>query len=1044
MEEEIITPEEEVFDYHKLRYILDKDGYVCHASLGGFIVCSLGECTEYKGEVPNGYETIEEWHDKEIERLNAWKIVDGNLVFDENRSYKLKILYEQQNNENSCVTRKEMGMASTEEINPYTDLFPSHESAGGYIVGVDEAFNKVGNLPTEEVNLSLLEEQDLDLIELEFIGNNFLPNTASSGTNNGITYTQNKDKTINVSGTATDKSTLNLAGTDTSVRNILTFKANEQYYLYNLPNGVKLEFYKYDGTDRTLIGIYNGGIISFEEDVNVTQVVLSIDNGTTINTTLKPMIALLEYPLLSMEKYEGNLAPTNASSWEQGAVSANVNSTYSNCKTSSNARIRTQNLIDLDVNKTYTISCASGYYFVIQAFGSGGTLYTNEPTTNTWKSGTLTFSGIPKIAIAIRKSDNTSSITPSEISNIKLILDDGRNGKYYIDGISTQETIASRNLLDFKKIFNSGSNNGLKYTKEKDYYLISGTSTNYSGLYSSGGASSTNTIITLKSSHTYRFLVKVSNNNGIMRFYAGGSDNNLIQITNINNGIFYTDYSPTSDIAITQASIIGSQSSGITQTNTKILVALYDITNGVVTDYEPYDGKPSPFYPSEIVNTYKVGTYNAIANNKVYTITLEEDLRGLSNGVGDRLWLDVDNGIDIERKVGRTILDGSETWNYGGSTGIFYITSITDYAISNNIPYSNYYKGVSNVSGASGMSSQENNTIGFINQSGNTTPRFYIKDTRYTTNSATDLKTWLSTNNVEVYYALATYTIDSGGSSFNSYEYEEYKNNTTLIDLAGNEFAIGDKITIKDNQIVLNKGNKEIYLGDTIMPRTYTPYTHAYCHQPVFIDFKYKDPRNVDITKISLKGLIQIMDIESVYNFTEADYIKVRDYIMGEITLTDEELEYYDVNGDGRVTSSDYILIKNMIHTYTMDDVNKIISYANGTTTLTSTELAKYDVNGDGVVDKVDAASILRMIYNYIDTTIRGTLEINTTKSQRVLVLRDEEGKIKTSIGLNGMTTPSISTDQFILEGTKQPKIMSGITLPEEVTEGAVFLLYDE
>jgi hypothetical protein len=90
MEEEIITPEEEVFNYHSLRYILNSDGYVCHASLGGLVVCDLGECTEYVGEVPSGYSTIEEWFDGELDKLNAWKIVEGNLVYDANKYEELQ------------------------------------------------------------------------------------------------------------------------------------------------------------------------------------------------------------------------------------------------------------------------------------------------------------------------------------------------------------------------------------------------------------------------------------------------------------------------------------------------------------------------------------------------------------------------------------------------------------------------------------------------------------------------------------------------------------------------------------------------------------------------------------------------------------------------------------------------------------------------------------------------------------------------------------------------------------------------------------------
>lgn len=108
-----------------------------------------------------------------------------------------------------------------------------------------------------------------------------------------------------------------------------------------------------------------------------------------------------------------------------------------------------------------------------------------------------------------------------------------------------------------------------------------------------------------------------------------------------------------------------------------------------------------------------------------------------------------------EKNVEKVILDGSEEWGYGSISGVFYTTSITNYAISNNVPYSNYYTGVSNVSGASNMGQQSNNTIGFINVSGQTTARFYIKDTRYTNNTQ-DLKAWLSTHNLELWYILAT------------------------------------------------------------------------------------------------------------------------------------------------------------------------------------------------------------------------------------------------------------------------------------------------
>ena len=116
-----------------------------------------------------------------------------------------------------------------------------------------------------------------------------------------------------------------------------------------------------------------------------------------------------------------------------------------------------------------------------------------------------------------------------------------------------------------------------------------------------------------------------------------------------------------------------------------------------------------------------------------------------------------DNGSwYLHKEIGKVVLANTGYFASGGVSNIFYTTFITDYATNNNIPYSNQYTGVSNVSGASGMSSQANNTIGFINQSGSTTPRFYIKDTRFT--SQVDLNNWIKDNPLEIYYVLATPT----------------------------------------------------------------------------------------------------------------------------------------------------------------------------------------------------------------------------------------------------------------------------------------------
>ena len=112
----------------------------------------------------------------------------------------------------------------------------------------------------------------------------------------------------------------------------------------------------------------------------------------------------------------------------------------------------------------------------------------------------------------------------------------------------------------------------------------------------------------------------------------------------------------------------------------------------------------------------------------------------------------------LKKAIGKVVLDGSEMWGNSGAANTLYSTSIIDYAISNNIPVSNYYSGISNVAGSGGMVDQSNNTIAFINVVGQTTPRFYVKDTRYENSQYNDFKTWLSSNPLIVYYALATPT----------------------------------------------------------------------------------------------------------------------------------------------------------------------------------------------------------------------------------------------------------------------------------------------
>lgn len=101
--------------------------------------------------------------------------------------------------------------------------------------------------------------------------------------------------------------------------------------------------------------------------------------------------------------------------------------------------------------------------------------------------------------------------------------------------------------------------------------------------------------------------------------------------------------------------------------------------------------------------------------------------------------------------IKKVILNGSESWTRHTS-GVLYTDSITDYKRSDNIPYSDYYKGGPMRTGVGTITSANRNTIAFSNSSTETFYRLFVNDDSFST--STDFKNWLSTHNVTVYYLL--------------------------------------------------------------------------------------------------------------------------------------------------------------------------------------------------------------------------------------------------------------------------------------------------
>ncbi len=101
-----------------MRYKINNEGYIIEV----FFNCYIGDCNEYTGTIPDGYETLLEWSEKA--NIQAYKIVDGNLVYDENRDKELQAVFELETNNNSYATKKYVN----DKLNQSTTIFDDNLS----------------------------------------------------------------------------------------------------------------------------------------------------------------------------------------------------------------------------------------------------------------------------------------------------------------------------------------------------------------------------------------------------------------------------------------------------------------------------------------------------------------------------------------------------------------------------------------------------------------------------------------------------------------------------------------------------------------------------------------------------------------------------------------------------------------------------------------------------------------------------------------------------------------------------------------------------
>jgi len=270
-----------------VRYILDDYGYVEEVIFGGYIQCNNKGCTEYTGAIPVGFGSLEEWH--ENGNIRAYKIVDGNLVYDATKDAELQAIYEAEAENNRLVTVGELNYAlsnlniEASNKDELDGILPVRSESGDIIVLDDSS-----SYPMERLEITC--NEDMEELKLYVSTSNLLPNEALSGTKDGIIYTIMGDKSINLSGNATDF-VLNLCGSDTNTDPLFILKAGETYYIESSQSAITLNLYTHDGTDRILYYTGAGGTsIKPDVDTPITQAEISCTGE--IDTIVYPRVSV--------------------------------------------------------------------------------------------------------------------------------------------------------------------------------------------------------------------------------------------------------------------------------------------------------------------------------------------------------------------------------------------------------------------------------------------------------------------------------------------------------------------------------------------------------------------------------------------------------------------------------------------------------------------------------------------------------------------------------------------------------------------------------
>lgn len=236
-------------------------------------------------------------------------------------------------------------------------------------------------------------------------------------------------------------------------------------------------------------------------------------------------------------------------------------------------------------------------------------------------------------------------------------------------------------------------------------------------------------------------------NNDAKAIYISCKPNTTYTISKIANNTFRI-----ATTNVIPANNVSTLSSTANHTATSITITTENNANYLwVNYYNKHNGDTGSY--EDIMNSIQIEEGSTATTYEAYKgQTYEVNLGSIElckiGTYQDRIYKSNGNWYK-NSQISKVTLNGTEKWSYTSET--FLIGSITNYkSVGENICISSHFISQKNVSSTSELLDKH---IAFRNDS---TKRLYIKDSDIT--SASDFTTWLSNNNVTLYYILQTPT----------------------------------------------------------------------------------------------------------------------------------------------------------------------------------------------------------------------------------------------------------------------------------------------